>query len=507
MSMNERNEKKRSGVLLALSSLPSPYGIGSLGKPAFEFADFLHSCGCSIWQILPLCVTSYGDSPYQSPSAKGLNYYFIDLDILCEKGLLTKEEISARTENGDGRFVDYGYLFQNRLPLLEKAFSRFDKEDSRFLDFVKTGKYHDFAFYMTLKKAHGFKPWYLWEDGCREYSEQLEERVLSERKDTYLFFQWTQYEFLEQFRALKVHLAGLGIQLMGDLPLYLSYDSVECYKYPELFQLDDKHNPTVVAGCPPDYFSPKGQLWGNPIYDWNYLKKTKYHFFNDRIRYALTFFDILRLDHFRGFSAYYAIPFGREDAVIGKWVKGPGMDFFQDKKSLPIVAEDLGQLDQDVYDLLEETTYPGMKVVEFGMDGDLENEHFPENLPVKCFGYSGTHDNMPLMGYLRELDKKGKEAYRLSAKELVENFGLSSRLETDRDLAKVTLEALFASDAETVIAPLQDLLFLGKESRMNMPSVLSGNNWTYRAVDGDFSPALKDFLVHLRSLGKGRDGD
>ena len=498
-------KERKSGILLPISALPSRHGIGTLGKEAYAFADFLKACGCSIWQVLPLCVTSYGNSPYQSPSAKGLNYYFIDLDVLVGKGLLKAEEIED-SQDDNPRKVDYGFLFRNRLSILKKAFLRFDRKDPLFREFLKKGEYDDFAFYMTLKDLHAFRPWYEWPSPFSQYSPQVESLVRQEHPDLFLFYQWTQFEFLDQFDKLKAYLSKLGIALMGDLPLYLSYDSVECYKYPELFQLDECHRPVVVAGCPPDYFSPLGQLWGNPIYDWDRLKEDGYSFFNDRISYALRFFDIIRLDHFRGFSAYYAIPYGRKDAVIGKWVKGPGTDFFKDKKHLPIVAEDLGLLDEDVYRLLRETGYPGMKVVEFGMDGKADNEHFPPNIPEHCFAYTGTHDNMPLMGFLEELDEQGLLDYQKSVDVLKESYGLDDGEAKDLEgLLKRTVEGLFQCDAQTAIVPIQDLLGLGAESRMNEPSVLSDRNWTFRCLDTDFAPALIETVRYLRHLGKGRD--
>ncbi len=496
--------KRKSGILLPITALPARHGIGTLGKEAFAFADFLSSCGCSIWQILPLCVTSYGNSPYQSPSSKGLNYYLIDLDFLVEKGLLKEEEIIDLAKENP-RKVDYGFLFDNRLSILKKAFARFDKKDPEFVAFLKKGVYDDFSFYMAMKDIHSFRPWYEWPEPFCHYSKEVEEMVKKEHKDLYLFYQWTQFEFLDQFRKLKKYVHEKGIQLMGDLPLYLSYDSVECYKYPQYFQLDESHRPTVVAGCPPDYFSPLGQLWGNPIYDWKRLKEDNYAFFDERISYAMKFFDIIRLDHFRGFSAYYSIPYGREDAVIGKWVKGPGIDFFKDKKHLPIVAEDLGLLDEDVYTLLRESTYPGMRVVEFGMDGKKDNDHFPLNIPEKCFAYSGTHDNMPLLGFLEDLDEEALADYEKSATWLVSHYGLKEKGETLKDLVNITLEGLFACKAMTAIAPIQDLLCLGKESRMNEPSVLSYRNWTFRCVAEDFDEKLLWKVRYLRCLGKPRD--
>lgn len=497
----DRNERL-SGILLHLTCLPSPYGIGSLGRPAHDFVEYLSRCGSRIWQILPLCVTSYGDSPYQSPSAKGLNYYLIDLDVLREKGLLSDEECRKEARYEADARVDYGRLFDTRIPLLKKAFSRFDSQEESFLRFVRKGEYHDFAFFMTLKEMHAFRPWHEWEKPFDRYSSKMEKEIVEKEKERYLFYLWTQYEFLSQFSLLKAHCREKGILLMGDMPLYLSRDSVECYKYPELFRLDERGVPTVVAGCPPDYFSPKGQLWGNPIYDWDRMEKDGYRFFVDRINYSLRFFDILRIDHFRGFSAYYEIPFGREDAVIGRWVKGPGFALFKDLLSYPIVAEDLGQLDEDVYSLLRKTGYPGMKVLEFAFDGNAENDHLPSLSDKNSFTYTGTHDNMPLFGYLSGLSESAREVYARSLEKECEKMGLCYCGKTLSDLAKTTIRLAYASPSMACVIPMQDILLLGEESRMNTPSLLSTRNWSYRAKKTDFNSEGVDFVKACRKEGR-----
>lgn len=488
-----RNDRV-SGVLLHISSLPSPYGIGTLGKEAYQFADFLKECGVKVWQMLPLNVTSYGDSPYQSPSSVGLNYYFIDLRELISQKLLTEKEVSSCDLTTYENKVDYGKMFYNRIPLLKLAFSRYDRKNPDFLAFVEQGKYRDFAFFMTLKSINNFAPWYSWNDEYRNYTPELEETVIKDNEDLYLFYQWTQFEFVKEYKALKDYVNGLGISILGDMPLYLAYDSVEAYKYPNLFLFDEKHNPTVVAGVPPDYFSMDGQLWGNPIYNWTEMKKDNYAWFSDRINNNLKLFDILRIDHFRGCSSYYTIPFGMKNARIGEWVKGPGIELFNDKKDYPIVAEDLGTLDEGVYNLLRESTYPGMKVLQFAFDGDPSNPHKPSNSGSNYYCYTGTHDNMPLKGYLDQLDEDGRNRFRNDVREQCARFNVEYHGDTIRDLV-LTVDCLcYASPCIGAILPFQDLVAGGKETRMNLPSSLSDQNWTYRCSIYDFNDSLKAFI-------------
>jgi 4-alpha-glucanotransferase len=489
-------QEKVSGILLHISSLPSPYGIGTLGKEAFDFVDFLSRSQVKIWQMLPLSLTSYGDSPYQSPSAKGLSYYFIDLRKLSEKGLLSEEDYADVDFGSDPLRVSYGKLFENRVKVLWKAFARFDRNDPSFQEFVKKGEYSDFAFFMTLKVKNGYRPWYEWDESERNYTPELEKKVLKENPDTYLFYLWTQYEFLDEYFALKKYAHEKGIRIVGDMPLYLSRDSVEAYKYPEMFLFDENHNPTVVAGCPPDYFSPDGQLWGNPIYDWKAMEKNGFAWFNDRIRNNLMLFDILRIDHFRGVSAYYTIPFGAKNARNGKWVEGPGFRLFKDKTSLPIIAEDLGFMDEGVKKLLKESTYPGMKVLEFAFDGDPLNSHKPTNSGANYFAYTGTHDNMPLRGYLESLTPEELELYKKDVKKQCAVFAVPYQDETLEALTLTTDLLCYAGPTEGAILPLQDLLALGAESRMNEPSTLSEKNWSWRAKKEDFSPELCSFLTY-----------
>lgn len=486
--------QRTNGIILPISSLPSEHGIGTLGKASYDFVDFLSESNVHIWQMLPLNPTGYGDSPYQSFSSNGLNYYFIDLDILVQQGLLREEEIHDEEFFRDSHQVDYSLLFRNRIALLYKAYSRFDKNSIDFSNFLKEGKYNDFSFYMTMKKSQDYRPWYEWPEEIRNYSFQIEDECMRNHKEDYLFFQWTQYEFIRQYTKLRKYAHQKNVSLMGDMPLYLARDSVEVYKYPKMFLLDRKLNPTLVAGCPPDYFSQDGQLWGNPIYNWAYMEKNGYLWFHQRIMENLKFFDILRIDHFRGLSSYYVIPFGLKTARIGQWRKGPGMELFKGYTDLPIVAEDLGQMDDEVKKLLKDTGFPGMKVLEFAFDGNDENDHLPSNSSKNYVVYTGTHDNEPLFGYLSSLDQEQLEIYCSSLKKQCLLFDVDYRDSTLKELTLTTIKLAYADFCNIAIIPMQDLLCLGDESRMNVPSRVDGKNWLYRFSSSDFSDELSQFI-------------
>lgn len=485
-------KNRENGILFPISSLPGNYGIGSLGKNAFDFVDFLDECKVNVWQILPLNVTSYGDSPYQSPSSNGLNYYFIDLDVLITKGLLTKDDVENINFGDDERRVNYELLFNNRVKVLKKAFSRFDKTNPDFIRFCEEGKYHDFAFFMAMKELHGFAPWYQWNE--REYSYDIEKKVINGHQDIYLFYLWTQFEFLEEYHALKDYANKKNIRIMGDMPLYLALDSVEAYKYPELFKFDEKHNPTIVAGCPPDYFNADGQLWGNPIYDWEYMKKTNYSWWDKRIKNNLELFDILRIDHFRGIAAYYTIPYGSVNARVGEWVKGPGMDLFEGKEDLPIIAEDLGFIDDMVRELLLKSGYPGMKVLEFAFDGSHDNEHKPSEAKYNYVCYTGTHDNDTIKGYLDSLSEKDLAVFKEDLKKQCDLFAVEYHDESNIEITKTVDRLCYASPCRLSILPFADIVCFGSEARLNVPAVLSGKNWTFRYLWSDFTKEAKEFL-------------
>ncbi|MBO8428207.1 MAG: 4-alpha-glucanotransferase [Firmicutes bacterium] len=494
--------KKDVGILLHISSLPSETGIGTFGKSAYDFVDFLASLNLSIWQILPLNLTSFGDSPYQSPSNYGYNYYFIDLDTLVSKGLLTKEDYSHIDFGQNEDRVNYELLFNNRIKVLKKAFSNFKYTDE-FKNFLKEDKNaSDFALFMTMKELNNFKSWDLWEEQLNSYSEELEAQVKEKHKGLFEFYAWTQYEFLSEFFDLKKYANSKNIKIMGDIPIYLSYDSVECYKYPKMFQFDEHHKPTSVAGCPPDCFSVDGQLWGNPLYNRDYLKSTNYKWWNDRIYNALKLYDLVRIDHFRGFSAYYSIPYKDKTAKNGKWVKGPGFDLFKDKLNLPIVAEDLGYIDDDFRKLMKETNYPGMKILIQGLeDLHLDNEWRPRNYTEKYFSYTSTHDSETTLQYLNNLTNEKRKVALEVVKEEFEYFNIPFNKEiTNEDLVYKLIELNIRSKSKASIIPMQDLLCIGKEGRMNFPSTLSTLNWSWKVNKSDFlkkESRIRDFFKKM----------
>ena len=484
-----KKEERSFGILMHISSLPSNHGIGTFGQEAYKFADFLSSIKAKYWQILPLNVTSYGDSPYQSFSSTGLNYYFIDLDMLVEDKLLKKEEIKDKELYIDDNRVDYSLLFNNRIKLLKKAFSRFNLKDKDFIFFVNKKKYHDFAFFMCLKELNNFKPWYEFDKEYRKYSKELEKGVISKNNELYMFYLFTQFIFLKQYTKLKNYVNKLGIKIIGDMPIYVAYDSIEAYKYPELFLFDEEQVPTLVAGCPPDEFTSDGQLWGNPIYNYEKMKEDNYTWFRNRINDLLSVFDVLRIDHFRGFAGYYAIPYGMPNARIGKWIDGPGIELFKPLLNKPIIAEDLGFKDDKVVQLLNETNYPAMKVLEFAFTSP-ENEFNPENIGYNFIAYTGTHDNETLVGYLSKMKKDDKKKFVDGIKHSLDLFKIKTTLNSDNEIANSIIELTLASKARSAIIPIQDILGLDNTARMNVPSKLNGVNWTFRITKKSIDSAL-----------------
>ena len=487
-------KSRKIGILMHISSLPAKYGIGTMGKEAYEFVDFLEKCHAKIWQILPLNVTSYGDSPYQSPSSLGLNYYFIDLDSLIAQNLLKEEEVSSIDWGDDPHRVNYEKIFNSRLKLLRIAYSRFNKNDKQFIGFLKTHKeFNDFALFMTIKELNSLKPWTEWDAKFKSYSPELEKKVIKENEETYTFYLWTQFEFIKQYSALKKYANSKGISIMGDLPIYVAFDSVEVWKYPELFELDEKHDPVRVAGCPPDCFSEDGQLWGNPLYNWDYHKKTNYRWWNNRIKTNLELFDLLRIDHFRGFSGYYAIPYHDTTARNGKWIKGPGFDLFKDKLDLNIVAEDLGFIDSDFEELMKKTNYPGMKIVTQALDNDdPKNIWRPSNYTYNFFSYTATHDSPTTKQFFDGLNNQQRElALKIIDDECKKLNVPFSRKFNNEQLTHVIVELNIASGARVAMTPMQDLLAKGKEGRMNFPSTLSTDNWSWRITKEEFNNSQK----------------
>lgn len=478
---------RRSGVLMHLSSLPSPYGMGTMGKAAYEFVDFLQKSGQTCWQLLPICPTSYGDSPYQSYSTFAGNPYFIDLDKLTEKGLLDKEDYERIDWEAQPDKVNYGAMYEKRYPVLRKAAKKLlscpPKEYGVFCEENKNWL-PDFALFMTLKDVHDGASWSEWAPPLRNREKEALERVQAEQADTINFWKVVQYLFFEQWRELKGYANEKGISLIGDLPIYVSLDSVDVWAHGELFQLDENKVPKEVAGCPPDGFSADGQLWGNPLYQWDYMEQTGYQWWIERIHYQLQIFDMLRIDHFRGFEAYYAIPYGDSTAKNGCWKQGPGMKLFRAVEQAigrqNIIAEDLGFLTDSVREMLRDSGFPGMKVMEFAFDSrdGSGSEYLPYHYPKNCVAYAGTHDNDTILGWFEDTDPSDA-AY---AKEYL-------RISDSDELHWGMMYGLWESVADLVVVQAQDILGLGSEARMNIPSTV-GTNWQWRALPGVFTDEL-----------------
>ncbi|MDF2613468.1 MAG: malQ [Clostridia bacterium] len=481
---------RASGILMHISSLPEEYGIGTFGKQAYEFADFLKEAGQSYWQILPLGHTGYGDSPYQAFSAYAGNPYFIDLNLLEKEGLLKKTDFEAIDFGTNEEEVDYGKLFENRLKVLEIAYHNgkeqlkekvavFEKENAFWLT--------DYAMYMAIKNKMNLVSWQEWDEAIKLRNKETLAACQEELREEIGYWIFVQYLFFKQWHALKDYVNDLGIKIIGDIPIYVSADSADTWANGELFKLDEHKNPTVVAGCPPDAFSESGQLWGNPIYDWEYLEKTGYKWWITRIRESLKLYDIVRIDHFRGFEAYWEVPFGDETAERGKWVKGPAMKLFdaikEDLGELAIIAEDLGYLTQEVIDFRNETGYPGMKILQFAFDTREESDYLPHNYNKNCIVYTGTHDNDTIMGWVNTTGVKKDVAFAKEYLKLDEKEGYHWGF----------IRGAWSSTGNVAIAPMQDFLGLGNEARMNLPSTL-GINWKWRMkkeiIYGEVSPKI-----------------
>ncbi len=490
------------GILLPVSSLPSGEGIGTLGTEAYNFVDFLSESGGKIWQVLPLNPTNYGDSPYQSCSSDALNYYFIDLQQLVCDGLLKKGEIVLEELSDSPLKVNYGKQFTQKIALLKKAFSRFDG-GSEFEDFVNRGEYSDFAVFMAIKQKFNHVAWTEWEQPFGVYDEDTVAKFVKENKTEYLFWQFTQFIFLKQWNALKSYANSKGVSIMGDIPLYVAYDSVEVWKYGEkLFKVNANRKLKCVAGCPPDGFTEDGQLWGNPVYNWEEMRNDGYAWWKARIEKCFKLFDVLRIDHFRGFDRYWEVPAGDSTARYGHWEDGPKEELFKDILGYKIVAEDLGVIDDGVRRLMKNVGYPGMKVLEFAFDGKADNEHKPSNHTENFVCYTGTHDNMPLKQYIDDLSEEQRAVF---AEDVVKESGIlniTAKTETSKELCRSVVELAFASKSDTAIVPVWDLLALGGEARINEPSTVSDKNWSRRFLKEDFSKELSGYLKKVSKRSK-----
>ena len=532
--------QRASGILLHPTSLPGPYGIGDLGPQAYAWADFLAGSGCKLWQVLPLGPTGYGDSPYQCFSAFAGNPYLISPEFLLRDDLLHPNDLVEKTNFPAGR-VDFGALIPWKLNLLERAFIRFSADPSTALPGLsaRTGGVSpqpalqkalnsfctenaswmdDYALFMALKEAHGGDSW----DGWPEPLRKREPAVLAEARKFFthhvLRFTFYQFLFFRQWHALKTYANERGIQIIGDIPIFVAYDSADVWAHPDLFFLDEEGQPTVVAGVPPDYFSPTGQLWGNPLYRWDVHKASGYTWWLERFRAILKMVDIVRLDHFRGFAGYWEVPASNPTAEIGQWVPGPGVDFFKviqkefapggvgeshDSPRLPIIAEDLGLITPDVIELREGFNLPGMKIVQFAFSGP-DNPFLPHHYPRHCVVYTGTHDNDTARGWYASAPENERDFARLylglkrSPQSLTAD-AMSETLHSGESFSWELIRAVWASVAVFALAPIQDLLDLGTEGRMNYPSRLGGN-WEWRMEEGAMSEELKARVRELNSL-------
>lgn len=488
---------------MPISCLPSPYGIGTLGKAAYRFVDFLYGSGCKIWQVLPLQPTSYGDSPYSSFSAFALNHYFIDPDMLCADSLLKKEEYASLDWGSDPARVDYGKLYLLRVPVLKKAFARFDRADAAWRTFLSEGKYYDYALFMSIKEHFNGASCEQW----GEYGEYDGEKVSAfarTHEESVLFWQFTQFAFLRQWNKLKEYAHGRGIEIMGDIPFYVARDSVEMWKHKrELFLLDEKGAPAAQAGVPPDAFSETGQLWGNPVYDWAKMKRGGYLWWHKRLDEGLALYDWLRIDHFLGVVRYYAILAGERDARRGEWRKGPGAELFRGYEDRKIVAEDLGVVTDEVRAAIQKTGYPGMKILQHAFDGSRDNEHRPTNYTENFVAYTGTHDNETLYTRVSRMTKREYSTLITVLKEECRAAGVLPRCHTVEATCRTIFRLLYACRASMIVFPLQDALLIGEEGRINAPSLVTGMNWSYRFQEADFTATLRRKLMRLaKSSGR-----
>ena len=490
-------ENRNYGILMPVSALPSDEGIGTLGESAYAFIEYLKSAKAGVWQVLPLNPTNYGDSPYQSCSSNALNYYFIDLKTLVEEGLLTGSEFENADLRTVDRRVDYGKQFTQKVELLKKAYARFDGGEE-FEKFINEGEFSDFAVFMALKCKFNHRAWTEWGEEYRVYDEKKIDAFIRNSADEVRFWHFTQYKFLQQWNALKAYANENGISIMGDMPLYVAYDSVEVWKYGDrLFRMDGERKPYGVAGCPPDAFTEDGQLWGNPVYDWEKMRLDGYSWWNKRIADCFKLFDILRIDHFRGFDRYYEVAPGAPTAREGKWMDGPKEELFKDKLGYNIVAEDLGVIDDGVRRLMKNVGYPGMKVLIFAFDGSPNNEHKPSNYTENYVCYTGTHDNIPVRQYIEDLSEREREIYKKDLAKECEAVGFEADLTSAAAMCKSVVELAFLSRAGTVIIPLCDLLAFGGEARINLPSTVSDKNWSWRFIKEDFSEESLQFLREI----------
>ena len=494
---------RAAGVLMPISSLPGSYGIGCFSKKAYDFVDWLADAGQTFWQILPIHPTSYGDSPYQSFSTFAGNPYFIDLEKLIDEGVLTREECDGMDFGDFDDDIDYAVLYQNRYILLTMAYERSDiSKNPDYQRFVAENRWwlDDYALFMALKNFFGGKSWPEWPEDIRlrwGYALDYYHRELYFDVE---FQMYLQFKFFQQYRALKAYANSRGIKIIGDIPIYVSFDSADTWAHPELFQLDERNVPTAVAGCPPDGFSATGQLWGNPLYRWNYHRATGFDWWKSRLWYVYQLYDVTRIDHFRGFDEYYSIPYGDKTAENGHWEKGPGIDLFRtaerDLGWHEVIAEDLGFVTDSVRQLVRDSGFPGMKVLEFAFDSrdsGSASDYLPHNYTENAVVYTGTHDNETVVGWFDSIPTEDRA--------LARNY-LCDYYTPDEEVYKPFIALAMSSVAKYCIIPIQDYLGLDNSARMNQPSTI-GANWRWRVTEEQLSRELQqEILDQTRRYGR-----
>lgn len=483
---------RKSGILMHISSLASDYGIGTIGKKAFEFVDFLKRTSQSYWQVLPLNPTDFGNSPYQSPCVFAGNPLLIDLDELVTSGLLNRDDLDGYYFGNDEEKVDFDAVKESHLQILKKAFLNFHITPD-YIAFESENDYWltDYALFMSAKKYFNGKPWYEWEDGIKHHTQQAVHEYTNQLWSDIAFYKFEQYIFFSQWKLLKKYAHENGIEIIGDIPIYAALDSSDVWANAKLFQLDKDCLPNAIAGCPPDAFSADGQLWGNPLYDWKAMKMSGYIWWIRRVKISCKLYDIIRLDHFRGFESYFSIPYGDENAKNGKWEKGPGMSLFKTlKKHVPeaeFIAEDLGFLTEEVHRLLADCGFPGMKVLQFAFDPYNDNPYLPYNYSENCIAYTGTHDNDTLTGWYENETNK----------EFIRDY---LNVASDEWVPAAMIRTVLASPAKTAIIPIQD--YLGYGRRMNTPSTANDENWSYRIKKDALHDGIAYHINHLTKLYK-----
>lgn len=494
MARKKSEFERAAGILLPVSSLPSDYGIGTMGKCAYEFIDFLKASGQRYWQVLPVGPTSYGDSPYQSFSAFAGNPYFIDLDILCEEGLLKKSELDARSWGESESCVDYALLYEIRFDILRKAFERSTHtDDPAYTEFCRENEdwLPDYCLFMSIKNSFGGVEWQKWDDDIRMRRPQALKKYRADLAEEIEFWSFIQYKFFCQWRALRDYAHENGILIIGDIPIYISMDSADAWANTDQFWMDEERRPVKVAGVPPDYFSRTGQLWGNPLYRWDIMEASDFAWWRRRISFASQIYDVIRIDHFIGIVRYYAIDAGAENAVNGEWFKGPSLKLLkaidESRGETRIIAEDLGEVVPEVRKIQIKSGYPGMKVLQFAFDSDASNVFLPHNHAENFIVYTGTHDNDTTAGLI----SSARPALRRFAREYL-------GVKRSAQLPEAMIRAAMASVCHTAIIPMQDWLELGSEARINRPATLGGN-WEWRmsadALTAGLSEKIKSYTT------------